>query len=157
MNASPQERLAALPTLGTLMIPTDLFPNGPDRLAYACRLGGHCLEPEVFENDTAICSPAAQLVAGKFVMLWWRDDSPPSLKRLVRVPAALPGELRFVPPVTPRIYVEMLNPHGIFAVGLDRLRAVHLVVAILTPEQRLRAEQIALPAPRPATERRARA
>jgi hypothetical protein len=135
------------------MIREDLFQGKPDRDAYAIHPEGDCMEPEIFDGVTLICSPAAPLVAGKYVVLWFRDGREPLLKRLVELPSALPDEFGLVPLAPPRVHVEQLNPRRSYWVPIAMLRAIDLVVAILSPEERAEAlrlagtTQLALPAP----------
>lgn len=117
-----------------------------DSDAYALRLTGDCLEPEVYEGDWAIASPSRRPRAGEFVVLWPKEGTP-LLKRLVAEPMAFPQNLHPDSEVMPLIEVEMLNPRRHFMIPANKLSAVHAVIgtfpdAALPPRKKLEIEDL---------------
>jgi len=116
----------ARPVLNRLLVPTaEFFPNGPDPKAYCFSGRGTCMIPEVADGDFVIVSPAAELVPGKKVVIWFRDGSPPLIKRLLSYPKDGEGHLVFA----------MLNPYRVYRRSMDEIDRAHAIVGIYTPEQ----------------------
>ena len=125
--------LEGVPTTGTIHLPNDFFVADPGPGAYALRLEGNCLEPELFDGDMAVVSPTAPLVAGEWVVIW-RLKGKPLLKRLVIRPASFDLDV-VTGEVMPAVIVEMLNPRKVMAIPMDQVKAIHAVVGTMRPEQ----------------------
>lgn len=134
--AAPAPAASTGPEIGDrVALPEHMFPNGRDPDAYGIKLLGNCLEPEAMEGDIAIVSPAADLVAGRFVVLHWASGGMPSIKRLFRVPPWRRHHPKSE--VVPFVEFEMLNPPKRLVTTLDRLSAIHLVVGFVKPGEPL--------------------
>jgi hypothetical protein len=115
----------ARPAVNRLLVPTkQFFPDGPDPAAYCLRGGGTCMLPEVMDGDYIIASPAARLVAGKKVIVFFHDGRPPLIKRLLEHPEF--GDLHLA--------VAMLNPYRTLRFQMPQVECVHAVVGVYTPE-----------------------
>ncbi|SRR5260221_6197714 len=118
------------PPTGTYPMPAEDFRGKDDPGLYIVGLEGNCLEPEVYEGDKLVVSPATKPKAGDFVAIWFHNGSP-IVKRLFAMP---PWGLQQLSPdsdVQPLVLLEMLNPHRVVGVRVDKIKAIHTVVRII--------------------------
>jgi hypothetical protein len=116
----------ARPAVNRLMIPTgEFFPDGFDPKAYCFHTVGTCMIPEVMDGDYIIASPAAPLVRGQKVSIFFRDGRQPLIKRLLEHPAF--GDLHLT--------VAMLNPYRALSFQMAEIECVHMIVGVYTPEK----------------------
>jgi hypothetical protein len=110
-----------------LLVPkAEFFPDGvPDPEAYCFHTTGTCMIPEVMDGDYVIASPAAPLVAGKKVAVFFKDGRQPLIKRLLEHPEF--GDLH--------IAVAMLNPYRTLRFQMAEIDRVHAIVGVYTPER----------------------
>lgn len=133
---SPRHLLGNPEPLGDVQLPDDFFFRGIDPTdAYALRLLGNALLPAVAEGDTAIVVPRGNCRPQDFVVLLFADQRRPIILRLVMPPLVPPGT-PIAPNATlhPPVLVETLSPRRLVQFRVDRLTAMHRVVAFLRPD-----------------------
>ena len=95
---------------------------------YILVVAGDCFLPDISDGDQLVLSPAEKPGRGDLVAIWHQDKNiQPMVKRLT---LAVP-EIRFHPDseVMPVIICEQTNPQREFAIPMDKVSAVHKVVA----------------------------
>ncbi|MBO6635993.1 S24 family peptidase [Parvibaculum sp.] len=85
--------------------------------AYALRVRGDCMAPEMCDGDHVILAPSETLQAGDVAAVWMDRVGLPALKRIA---SFADGALR----------LEMQNPPTCFSVAHERIEAVHKVIAV---------------------------
>ena len=91
-------------------------------------MDGDCLAPFYDHGDLLLCDPDAEMVAGDFVTVWWKDEkSQPASKRLLMAPPpkefwGLGGDAVFM------LFLEQLNPPRTYQIDASKVAAIHKIL-----------------------------
>ena len=123
---------AGASAMGQLAVPPEITCGTPN--CYALVVEGNCMSPEANDGDHLIASPDAPLELGKLVVLYPKKGRL-GVKRLVLRP--MPNFMAFTSDweLVPLVIVEMLNPPRRFDITVDKLKAVHGVLAVIRKEE----------------------
>jgi hypothetical protein len=126
MRSDTYSAAMARPRLNRLLVPLEkFFPDGRDPTAYCCVGDGDCMAPEIGDGDTVIASPAAPLVPGQPVIVWFRDGRQLLIKRLIATPDT---------PENPMV-IATLNPYRQFRIPMRLVDRVHRIVGNLSAQE----------------------
>ena len=125
--------LEGVPKTGRMLIPERIYERADDRSQnYGSLVNGNCMEPEIYEGDFVVICAANKPRAGDIVILYPASGAAPSIKRLI---LGLPPECGPNSELQGLIIAEQLNPPRQYTIPADKVRAVHVVIGWMKPEE----------------------
>ncbi len=108
----------------------DVLADLPHESCYATELVGDCMEPLFVAGCRVVGTSSRHPGNSDFVLIYLYGIETPLLKRAVMIPPASMMSIKPGGNVTPLVIVEQINPTRTYQFTVDRIEAIHPVIAV---------------------------
>ncbi len=115
---------------GRLRMREDALVDLPHESLYATELVGDCMEPLFTAGCRVVGTSSRHPINGEYVLVFLHGVETPLLKRAVMIPPPMMMSIKPGGNVTVLVIVEQINPRGTYQFPVDRVEAIHPVVAV---------------------------